>query len=561
MKILIVGGVAGGASCAARARRLSEDAEIILIDRGSYVSFANCGLPYYVGDVIQDEQNLLVATPELFKNRFNIEVRLENEVTRIDRDKQTVEIKDLKTGRLYEETYDALVLSPGASPIKPSLLGIESDGIFVLRTIPDSRKIKRWIQEKKVKSAVIVGGGFIGLEMAENLARFGIQLSIIEMQTQVLPPFDPEMVSTLHSHLKSQGVSLLLGQAVSGFEKNTDASLTVLTKGELRLKTDLVILSIGVRPEIKLAKECGLEIGQRSGIRVNDQMKTSDDHIWAVGDVVESRDFITGEWITVPLAGPANRQGRVAADTIFNRPSRFRGIQGTAVCKVFDLVAALTGVSEKNLRRLNIPYQKVYLYPGHHADYYPNAKPIEMKVLFSPADGKILGAQAVGEEGAEKRIDIIAALIQKSGTVYDLEEAELCYAPQFGAAKDPVNMAGMLASNALRNDAPLAHWDQIDLNNVFLLDVRNPDEYAAGHVINALNIPLDQLRMQMKTLPRGKEIYVYCGVGQRGYYATRALRLKGFNAFNISGGMKSYQAAKSKNSDTLSILPIIQTSK
>lgn len=550
MKILIVGGVAGGATCAARARRLSEDAEIILIDRGPYVSFANCGLPYYVGEVITDEANLLVATPELFKNRFNIEVRLENEVTRIFREKQTVEIKELKTGRLYEESYDALVLSPGASPIKPPLPGIENEGIFVLRTIPDSRKIKKWIQEKKVKSAVIVGGGFIGLEMAENLARFGISLSIIEMQTQVLPPFDPEMVSALHTHLKSKGISLFLGQAVSGFEKNEDGSLTVLTKGDLRLKTDLVLLSIGVRPEIKLAKECGLEIGARGGIRVNDQMKTSDAHIWAVGDAVESRDFITGEWITVPLAGPANREGRVAADTIFNRPSRFRGIQGTAVCKVFELVASLTGSNEKNLKRLNIPYQKAYLYPGHHAGYYPNAKPIEIKLLFSPADGKILGAQAVGEEGGEKRIDVIAALIQKSGTVYDLEEVELCYAPQFGSAKDPVNMAGMLAANDLRKDAPLAHWDQIDLKSVFLLDVRSPEEFAAEHVENALNIPLGQLREKMKTLPREKAIYAYCGVGQRGYYATRVLRDRGFNAFNLSGGMKSYKAMNRKELET-----------
>jgi len=542
MKIIIVGGVAGGASCAARARRLSEEAEIILIDRGPYVSFANCGLPYYVGDVIHEEENLLVATPELFKNRFNIEVRLENEVANISRDKKTVEIKDLKTGRVYVEPYDALVLSPGASPIKPPLPGIESEGIFVLRTIPDSRKIKQWITEKKVKSAVIVGGGFIGLEMAENLSLFGIQLSIIEMQTQVLPPFDPEMASSLHSHLKSHGVSLCLGEAVTGFEKNQDSSITVMTKGGLKMKSDLVILSIGVRPEVKLAKECALEIGQRGGIRVNEHMQTSDAHIWAVGDAVESRDFITGEWITVPLAGPANRQGRVAADSIFGRTTHFRGIQGTAVCKVFELIAALTGANEKNLKRLNIPYQKVYLYPGHHAGYYPNAKPIDMKILFSPKDGRILGAQAVGEEGVEKRIDVIAALIQKNGTVYDLEEAELCYAPQFGAAKDPVNIAGMLAANALRNDAPLAHWDQIDFKNVFFLDVRSSEEYSAEHVENAVNIPLDKIRENISALPREKEIYVYCGVGQRGYYAVRALRCNGFNAFNLSGGMKSYKA-------------------
>lgn len=544
MKLLVIGGVAGGASCAARARRLSEEAEIILLDRGAYVSFANCGLPYYVGNVIQDEKNLLVATPELFKNRFNIEVRLGSEVTRILREKKTLEIKELKSGRVYEESYDALVLSPGASPIKPPLPGIESEGIFVLRTIPDSRKIKQWIAEKKVKSAVIVGGGFIGLEMAENLAGIGIKLSIIEMQQQVLPPFDSEMVASIHDHLKSKGVSLFLGEAVSGFEKNPDASLTILTKNDLKIPADLVILSIGVRPETQLAKECGLEIGTRAGIRVNDQMQTSDPQIWAVGDVVESRDFVTGEWITVPLAGPANRQGRIAANHIFGRDSHFRGIQGTAVCKVFDLVAALSGASEKTLKRLSIPYEKVYLYPGHHAGYYPNAKPIEMKLLFSPADGRILGAQAVGEEGVEKRIDVISAFIQKHATIFDLEEAELSYAPQFGTAKDPVNIAGMLASNHLSGDAPLAQWNQMDLKKSFILDVRNQQEYTEGHVENAVNLPLDEVRSRWNELPKDRNIYVYCGVGQRGYYATRVLRSKGLNAFNVSGGIKSFKTMK-----------------
>jgi rhodanese-related sulfurtransferase len=360
---------------------------------------------------------------------------------------------------------------------------------------------------------------------------------------QVLPPFDSDVASFVSRYLEDQGIHLVLNDGLKAFHGSPLASEIELQSG-LRLPMDLAILSIGVRPEIKLAKECGLEIGQRNGIRVNDQMRTSDEHIWAVGDAVECRDFVTGEWITVPLAGPANRQGRVAADSIFGRSSHFRGIQGTAVCKVFERVAALTGANEKNLKRLNIPYQKVYLYPGHHAGYFPNAKPIEMKLLFSPKDGKILGAQAVGEEGVEKRIDVIAALIQQNGTVYDMEEVELCYAPQFGAAKDPVNMAGMLAANALRGDAPLAHWDQVDLKNSFLLDVRNPDEYAEAHVENAINIPLDQLRKKMIDLPKDREIYVYCGVGQRAYYATRALRCNGFNAFNLSGGIKSYHSLK-----------------
>ncbi len=540
MKLLIVGGIAGGASCAARARRLSEQAEIILFDRGPFVSFANCGLPYYVGNVIKEEKNLLVATPELFKERFNIQVRTESDVLSIDRANKKIQVKDLKSGSIYWESYDALVLSPGAAPIRPPLPGIDLPGIFALRTIPDSRRILQWISEKKAKDAVIIGGGFIGLEMAENLVRCCIHTSVLEMQPQVLPPFDREMVFGLHEHLKSRGVTLYLGDALTGFEADADGKITVLSKSGLKLRTDIVILSIGVKPEITLAKNCGLETGERGGIRVNDQMRASDPKIWAVGDAVEKRDFLTSEWTTIPLAGPANRQGRVAADSIFGRDSKFRGVQGTAVCKVFDQVAAMTGASEKALRRLGKTYEKVYLHPGHHAGYYPDAKPIHLKLLFSPQDGRVLGAQAIGEEGVEKRIDVIAMAIQMKATVYDLEEAELCYAPQFGAAKDPVNIAGMIAANALRGDAPLAQWDGIDLKKDFFLDVRNKEEYKKSHVGGALNIPLNHLRSEMNRLPRDRAIYVYCGVGQRAYYATRVLLENGFDARNISGGIQTF---------------------
>ncbi len=541
MKLLIVGGVAGGASCAARARRLDEAAEIILFDRGPHVSFANCGLPYFVGDVIKDEASLLVATPELFKDRFNIQVRTESDVQIIDRGARQIEVKDLRSGRVYRESYDALVLSPGAAPIRPPLPGIDLPGIFALRTIPDSRRIRKWIADKKAKSAVIVGGGFIGLEMAENLTGSGIRTSILEMQDQVLPPFDPEMVRSLERHLTARGVTLYLGDALTGFEAAPDGRLIVNAKSGLRLETDLVILSIGVRPETTLAKACGLEIGERGGIRVDDSMRTSDPQIWAVGDAVEKKDFLTGEWTAVPLAGPANRQGRVAADTIFGRVSKFRGVQGTAVCKAFDQVAALTGLSEKTLRRIGKPYEKVYLHPGHHAGYYPNAKPIHLKVLYEPDTGRVLGAQAVGEEGVEKRIDVIAMAIQMGADVHDLEQAELCYAPQFGAAKDPVNVAGMIAGNARNGDAPIAHWDRMTPGTEFVLDVRDREEYDTGHVPGAVNIPLNSLRARMGELPKDRALYAYCGVGQRAYYAVRALRCNGLDARNVSGGIQTYQ--------------------
>ena len=550
-RLLIVGGVAGGASCATRARRMSEEIKIIMFEHGRYVSFANCGLPYYVGNVIADERDLLVATPNLFRRRFNIDVRLQSDVRAIDRQKQEIEVQNLQTGEIYREKYNALVLAPGASPIRPPLPGIDLPAIYSIRTIPDSRQIREWIIEREVKQAVIVGGGFIGLEMAENLTRRGISVTIIEMMPQLMPMLDPEMAVPLQEHVIANGVNLCLGDAVSGFSRNSDkSSITVSTKSGKSYSADMVLLAIGVRPEISLAKEAGLEIGKLGGIRVNPQMRTSDEHIWAVGDAVEARDFVTGEWTLIPLAGPANRQGRLAADVILGRNAAFRGVQATAVCKVFNITVAATGVSERTLKRIGDrgkigKYEKIYLHPGHHVNYYPGAKPISIKLLFSPADGRVLGAQAVGEEGVDKRIDVIAMAIQKDATVFDLEEAELCYAPQFGAAKDPVNIAGMIASNIMRGDAGVAHWENIDRTQSTILDVREPGEFLLGHYDGAINIPLGTLRDRMGDLPRDKEILAYCSVGQRSYYASRALRLNGFEAKNISGGMTTYLTQKS----------------
>ncbi|UCB43603.1 MAG: FAD-dependent oxidoreductase [Dehalococcoidales bacterium] len=545
-RILIVGGVAGGASCAARARRLSEEAEIIIFERGPYVSFANCGLPYYVGDVIPDENDLLVATPQYFQQRFNIEARVHNEVTAIDREMNEVEVRNDETGEVYREGYDALVLSPGAAPIRPPLPGIDLPGIFSLRTILDSRQIKEWIVDKGVKQAVIVGGGFIGLEMTENLVRRGISVSIVEMLPQVMPSLDPEMALLVQDHLVTNGVSLHLGDAVAGFEPGADGrSIIVTTQSGEKHPCDMAILAIGVRPEVTLARDAGLEIGALGGIRVDEQMRTSDSRIWAVGDAVEVRDIISGEWMLLALAGLANRQGRIAADAILGRGSRFRGVQATAVCKVFDMVVASTGASEKALRRSGISgqpahYEKVYLNPAHHVGYYPGAKPIMMKLIFSSEGGRILGAQAVGEEGVEKRIDVISMAIQKDATVFDLEEAELCYAPQFGGAKDPVNLAGMIAANILRGDAPVAHWGELPGGEATILDARTRGEFTASHFEGAINIPLDELRERLGELPQDGEILVYCRQGQRSYYATRILRLNGFDASNISGGMLTH---------------------
>ncbi len=549
MRILIVGGVAGGASCAARARRLSETAEIIIFDRGEYVSFANCGLPYYVGDVIKKEENLLMATPELFRDRFKIEVRLQAEVLTIDRENSRIQVKDLRSGNTYYESYDALVLSPGASPIKPQMPGIDLPGLFSLRTIPDSRQIKDWISRYSARHAVIVGGGYIGMEMTENMLKLGLAVTIVEMQPQVMPLMDPEMAAPIQDELKKHKVGLRLNETVVGFAGNDDHSISVELKSGRIEKTDLVILAIGVQPEKKLAEEAGLEIGRRGGIRVDDQMRTSDENIWAVGDAVEVRDVITGQRAVIPLAGPANRQGRIAADVIMGRDAKFRGVQGTSVVGIMDLVAAFTGPGEKTLRHTGYwdesdQLEKIYLHPGDHAGYYPGSSPISLKLIFDKKDGRIISAQAVGKAGVEKRIDVISMAIQQNATVFDLEEAELCYAPQFGSAKDPVNMAGMIAANVLRGDYPIAHWEALDSDRVFLLDVRDPKELKKGCVEGAVNIPLNDLRQRMAELPKDLEVWSYCAVGQRSYYATRALSQHGYNIKSLSGGYSTFIARK-----------------
>ena len=549
-KILVVGGVAGGASCAARARRLSEEANIIVFDRGPYVSFANCGLPYYVGNVITDEKDLVVTTPEVFNDMFNIEVRLHSEVQTIDYADNEIIVKELETGRIYREQYDSLVLATGSQPVRPQLPGIDIPGIFTLRTIPDSRQIKDWIAKGNVKEAVVVGGGLIGLEMTENLTRLDISVTIVEMLPHVLPTFDPEIAVQVHEKLQANGVNLCLGSPVTGFSRSSGSSgIEVMTSSGKKVTGDMIILAIGSRPEATLAREAGLEIGELGGIRVNDQMQTSNTRIWAVGDVVEVRDFVTGEWTLAPFGGPASRQGRVAADAIFGRNRKFRGVQNTAVCQIFGTTIASTGVSERILKRYaergkKIQYEKVYLYPQSHGEYYPQAKPIAIKIIFSPEDGRVRGAQAVGEEGVEKRIDVIAMAIQMGASVFDLEEVELCYAPQVGSAKDAVNLAGMVAANILREDVEIVHWDSIRQTESVVLDVREPDEFTEDHVEKAVNIPLGSIRQSLGELDRNREILAYCEQGKRSYYACRILQLNGFNCHNISGGIKTYRRLK-----------------
>ena len=541
-RVLIVGGVAGGASCAARLRRLDETADIHIFDRGPHVSFANCGLPYFVGDVIADERSLLMASSELFRQRFNIATHTRHEVLAIDPARHSIRVRDLTTGGERDTTYDALVLAPGAAPIRPVMPGIDLPGIFAVRTIPDSVRIRTWITERTPRRALVVGGGFIGLEMAENLAHRGLAVTVLEKLPQVMPPLDPEMAAPVAEHLRAKGVLLALGDGLAGFEGDGSA-IVAHTESGARIAADLVILAIGVRPETTLAKAAGLSLGPRGGIVVDAQMRTSAPDIWAVGDAVEVIDVVTGQETMAPLAGPANRQGRLAADVIAGRTTGFRGVQATAVVGVFGLTVATTGASEKGLARAGVEHaQAVYLHPGHHAGYFPGATPIHLKLLFDTRDGRVLGAQAVGLEGVEKRIDVVATAIQLGGTVRDLAQAELCYAPQFGAAKDPVNLAGMIATNHLAGDMPLADWRALGNGDHLVVDVREPDEYAAGHIPGALNVPLSVLRERWEVLPRDRPIVCCCGVGQRAYYAVRFLAQHGVEAANLSGGYTTYRA-------------------
>lgn len=552
-KLLIIGGVAGGASCAARARRLDEDAEIIVFERGPFISFANCGLPYHIGKVIPRERSLIVASPEMFKRQLNIEVRTNNNVKYIDRKNKQIEVENIETGEVYKENYDTLVLSPGAAPLKPGIEGIDLPGIFPLRTIPDMRKIIDWIETRKVKKAAVVGGGFIGLEMTENLKILGIDVTIIEMLPHVMPFLDPEITAFIHNHLKAEDISLLLGSPVIGFKQEDNGMIAVMMKSGRTVEADLIILAIGVRPETELAKTAGLTLGKLGGILVDDQMRTSDEHIYAVGDAIEIKNFVTDAQSLIPLAGPANRQGRIAADVIMGnngvKPSRFRGSQATMVCGVLGLTIAATGITEKTLNQLDKhdqcpPYEKIYLTPSHHAGYYPGAKPITMKLIFSTENGRMLGVQAVGKEGVEKRVDVIATAIQHNGTVFDLEEAELSYAPQYGSAKDPVNLAGMIASNVLRGHTSVVHWGDLSESDAFILDVRDPFEFRKGHVKDAVHIPLAALRSRIQDLPTDREIWTYCYEGKRSYFALRILKQYGLKVRNISGGYLMYLAVK-----------------
>lgn len=563
-KIVIIGGVAGGASAAARARRLSEDAEIIMFERGEFVSFANCGLPYHIGGDIQDRSKLLLQTPDSFLARFNVDVRVMNEVTSINRELKTVTVKNLLDNSEYTESYDFLLLSTGAGPIVPPIPGVQNPLTHSLRNISDMDRILQTIETNNVEHATVVGGGFIGLEMMEALHQRGIKTTLLELADQVMTPVDKEMAGFAHSEIRNHGIDLRLGVALSGVEyvpethiasedagENTQhqhinghLNLT-LSNGE-SLKTDLLIMAIGVRPETTLAKNAGLKIGDLGGIWTTPNLQTSDPAIYAVGDAIEETDFVTGEQTMVPLAGPANRQGRMAADNMMGRSESYQGTQGTAICKIFDLAIASTGKNEKQLLRDGIDFEKVYVHTASHASYYPGAEIVSFKMLFDPKTGKILGAQAAGKDGVDKRIDIMAVAQRAGMTVEQLQHLELTYAPPYGSAKDVINQAAFVANNIINGDAIPIHFNEIDqlTDNQVLLDVRNPAELENGYIAGALNIPVDQLRHRMHELPKNKEIVIYCQVGLRGNVAYRQLVNNGFTAKNLIGGYRTYITAK-----------------
>ena len=546
IKLLIIGGVAGGATAAARARRLDEHAEIIIFERGEYISFANCGLPYYIGNIIKDRDSLLVTTAEAFKARYNIDVRLFTEVMGIDRADKRVKVKDIMTGRTYEETYDKLVLSPGAEPVRPPLKGIDLENILTLRNIPDSDMIKAHVDAGRHESAVIVGGGFIGLEMAENLVSRGIRTTVVEMLDQLMAPLDYEMSAIVRDHLEEKGVACYLGEGVKGFTEN-EGRIFVHTEKDRNIECDMVILSIGVRPDNRLARDAGLAIGHRGGIKVNAAMRTSDPDIYAVGDAVEVKDFISGQPAMTALAGPANKQGRIAADNAMGGKSVFKGTIGTSVVKIFDLTVASTGASEKALRHNNIPCLASYTHSNSHASYYPDARMMAIKLVFSPANGRILGAQIIGMQGVDKRIDVLATAIKGSMTVFDLEELELAYAPPYSSAKDPVNIAGFVASNLLKGDVKNINWNDIkdlDPEKDVLIDLRDKRELNdTGNIPGAIHIPLNELRKRLPKLDRDKNYILYCAIGLRGYIGHRILVQNGFKSRNLSGGYKTYMSA------------------
>lgn len=546
MKILIVGGVAGGASAAARARRLSEDAEIIMFERGPFVSFANCGLPYHIGGDIQARDKLLLQTPESFLSRFNVDVRVMNEVLAIDRHNKTLTVKNLIDNVQYTESYDFLLLSPGAAPIVPPIAGIDNPLTHSLRNIPDMDKIIHTLEKNKPQHATVVGGGFIGLEMMEAFHQLGIKTTLLEMVEQVMTPVDKEMAGFVHQEIKSKGVDLRLGVALKAVEQLDDKTLRLSLSNDEKIDTGLLIMAIGVRPETQLAVNADLDLGELGGIAVNEYMQTNDPFIYAVGDAIEDSDFVTGKPGLVPLAGPANRQGRMAADNIFGRNESYQSTQGTAICKVFDLAVASVGKNEKQLKKDSIEYQKVYVHTASHASYYPGAETVSLKLIYSPTSGKILGAQAVGKDGVDKRIDVLAVAQRAGMTVEQLQHLELTYAPPYGSAKDVINQAAFVANNIINGDATAIHYDEIDhlTDDQILVDVRNPNELeSVGFIAGAINIPVDQLRQRMDELPKDKEIIVYCQVGLRGNVAYRQLVNNGYQARNLIGGYRTYRHA------------------
>jgi NADPH-dependent 2,4-dienoyl-CoA reductase/sulfur reductase-like enzyme/rhodanese-related sulfurtransferase len=543
-RVLIVGGVAGGANAATRLRRLDENAEIIVFERGAYVSFANCGLPYHIGGEIQERKKLLQHTPETLRARFAIDVRVQHSVEKIDRSAQEVEVREIITGRVYRERYDYLILSPGSAPFKPAVPGLDLPGVFALRDIPDMDKIIAWITERKCRTAAIAGGGFIGLEMMEQLRHRGIECVLFESNPQILMPLDAEMVRPIQLEMHNRGVKTFLSDPVQAISPGVTHALTVTAKSGQKVEADVVIWSIGVRPETKLATEAGLELGVTGAVKVNEHLQTSDPKIFAVGDCIEVTHGVTKTPAFIPLAGPANRQGRIAADNICGIASRYKATYGTAIVRVFSLTAACTGANEKLLTKAGIPYQALHLHPNSHASYYPGAHPLALKVLYNPETGVLLGAQAVGADGVDKRIDVLAVAIQAGLTVEDLGDLELCYAPPFGSAKDPVNLAGMMGDNVRSERVKVAQWSEVEKLSAHtqLLDVRDPAEFQRGSIPGAMHIPLNDLRTRLHELPKGKELLVFCQSGQRSYNACRILIQHGFSCRNLSGAYKTWSA-------------------
>ena len=544
-KVLIVGGVAGGASAAARLRRLNEDYEIIMFEKGEYISFANCGLPYYIGDSIKNRGFLLVQTVEGMKERFKLDVRNLSEVMEIDKNNKKVKVKNYKTGEIYEETYDKLILSPGAMPKIPDIEGVKScDNLFTLRNIADTDKIKNYVNINKPQKALVIGGGFIGLEMVENLHEKGVEVTLVHSRNQVMKPVDYEIASVLHTHLIEKGVKLILNDKPNKFENN---GKKVILKSGKEIETDMIILSIGVTPESAIAKKAGLEVNEKGAIVVNSKMRTSDEDIYAVGDAVQVIDFVNKKPTMIPLAWPANRQGRLVADILSGKDVEYKGTLGSLVAKVFDLTVAATGNNEKTLRDMGIPYEAVHIHPASHAGYYPGATQISFKMLFNPKTGEILGAQGVGKHGIDKRIDLIANSIKAGFTVYDLQDTEVCYAPPYNSAKDPVNMMGYCGANIMENIVENTQWYEIEdlvRNDEYILDVREEYEVENESIPNVINIPLGQLRDRLNEIPKNRKIYVCCQVGLRGYIACTILNQYGYNTSNIDGGYKTYSSIK-----------------